>query len=482
MPEAGVDRAAAPLVIGRYAMFQEIASGGMATVHLGCVLDGADRGQTCAIKRLRSTYVKDEDFLTMFLDEARIVARIRHPNVVATNDVVKSAAGMFLVMEYVHGETLSRLLRTTRAKHGRIPASISARVVHDVLLGLHAAHETRSESGVMLDVVHRDVSPQNVMVSVDGMSRVLDFGVAKAVGRAQVTREGQIKGKLAYMAPEQVRGQVDRRTDVFAAAVVLWEALAGRRLHEGLKDFEIVSRVMKGALPKPSAFAEDVAPALDAVVMRGLSSDPGKRFAAADAFAREIAAAVDLAPRDAVGEWLEELVRETLVSRSERVAAMTTAAESLEPSADAESLLAKLTASSGTMGAGASRGAGEVEIDVDAPVRGAPFGIVTTPTAHFPPPGAGIVPPPSSPSLTTKTEPLAFAPLTPLTEVRPSVPGPPAPRAFASSPSPRHVVVLAVSVTIFLLGAALVIYALVRASRHPPSLRTPATPSAIVAP
>lgn len=312
-------------------MFGEIASGGMATVHLGCVLRGPERGRPIALKRLRSHYLQDREFLTMFLDEARIVARIRHPNVVATSEVVQSGDGMFLVMEYVLGESLSKLLRSARTRRELPPPPIAARVVHDMLMGLHGAHETRGEDGGMLDVVHRDVSPQNVMVGTDGLSRVLDFGVAKAAGRAQVTREGQIKGKLAYMAPEQVRGKVDRRADVFAAAVVLWETLTTRRLHEGIKDYEMVSRVVQGKLSRPSQYAPDVTPELDAIVMRGLAAHPDRRHASAAELARDLVGHVQLASAEEVATWCEVLAREALEERAGIVAAMQRELDVLAP-------------------------------------------------------------------------------------------------------------------------------------------------------
>lgn len=322
-----------PLVVGRYAVFGEIASGGMATVHLGYVLSGPERGRTVAVKRLRPHFVKDREFLTMFLDEARIVARIRHPNVVATSEVLESDAGMFLTMEYVHGETLAKLIRTLRGLKEQAPPGIAARIVHDVLRGLHGAHETRDDAGEMLDVVHRDVSPQNVMVGVDGIGRVLDFGVAKAAGRAQVTREGQIKGKLAYMAPEQVRGQVDRRSDVFAASVVLWEALTARRLHEGLKDYEMVSRVVSGKLARPSTYAPAVSPELDEIVMRGLSAHPERRHTTAVELAKELVARVELASAEDVAAFCERLAREALGERARAIASMEERARGLAPSA-----------------------------------------------------------------------------------------------------------------------------------------------------
>ncbi|MBX3221276.1 MAG: protein kinase [Labilithrix sp.] len=332
MSEAALAKAEhEPLIIGRYALFDALASGGMATVHLGRLLGPVGFGRTVAVKRLHTHYTTDPDFVTMFMDEARIVARIRHPNVVPMVDVIESRKGLFLVMEYVHGESFSKLLRTCRAASDAIPLKVVSSIMHGVLLGLHAAHETKGASGELLDVVHRDVSPQNIIVGADGVARVLDFGVAKAAGRAQVTREGQIKGKLTYMAPEQIRGRVDRRADVFAAAVVLWEALAGRRFHEGAKDVEIVTRVVQGQFPKPSEFRPDVPPELDAIVMRGLEVDVDARYQDARALAIDLERKVGLANPSAIGEWVERLAADALRQRGDRIAAMEMASGALAP-------------------------------------------------------------------------------------------------------------------------------------------------------
>jgi eukaryotic-like serine/threonine-protein kinase len=321
-----------PLIIGRYALFDAIASGGMATVHLGRLLGAGGLGRTVAVKRLHAHFTTDHDFVTMFMDEARIVARIRHSNVVSMVDVIESTKGLFLVMEYIHGEAFSKLLRTCRMKGEQIPIPLVAAILHDVLLGVHAAHETKGEDGRLLHVVHRDVSPQNVIVGADGVARVLDFGVAKAAGRAQVTREGQIKGKLTYMAPEQIRGKVDRRADVFAAAVVLWEALAGRRFHEGAKDIEIVTRVVKGDFISPSAIRSEIPPELEAVVMKGLEVDPAARWPDARAMALALERTVKLATSTEVSEWVERNAADVLTDRADKVLAMEKRAASLSPS------------------------------------------------------------------------------------------------------------------------------------------------------
>lgn len=319
----------APLVVGHYALFDVVASGGMATVHLGRLLGPVGFGRTVAIKRLHPQFAMDQDFVTMFLDEARIVARIRHPNVVPMVDAVESKWGLFIVMEYIHGESFSRLLRKCRGSAESISPRLVATIVHDILLGLHAAHETTGNDGELLHVVHRDVSPQNVIVGSDGVARVLDFGVAKAAGRAQVTREGQIKGKLTYMAPEQIRGKADRRSDVFAAAVMLWEALTGRRFHEGAKDVDVVTRVARGEFDPPSKYRPDLPPEIDAITMRGLEIDADRRYQTARDMALDLERRIGLVHPREVGQWVERLAPDALRNRANMVSAMELASGAL---------------------------------------------------------------------------------------------------------------------------------------------------------
>src|ERR1051325_1285013 len=233
-----------PRLIGRYALFGEIAAGGMATVHFGRLVGPAGFSRTAAITRLHAHYAKDPEFVAMFLDEARLASRIQHPNVVTTLDVVNLPSEVFLVMEYVQGESLSRLIRNARKLNEQVPAGHAAAIIAGMLHGLHASHEAKIERREALNIVHRDVSPQNVLVGTDGSARVLDFGVAKAAMRSQSTRDGQMKGKLSYMSPEQLpRQPLDRRTDLFAAGVVVWEALTGKRLFDGADAGEIFAKL-----------------------------------------------------------------------------------------------------------------------------------------------------------------------------------------------------------------------------------------------
>lgn len=269
-------------VVGRYVLFDELASGGMATVHLGRLVGAGGFSRTVAIKRLHPHFAKDPDFRAMILDEARIVSRIQHTHVIPTLDVVAEGEDILLVMEYVHGEPAARLMRAARSTGRRLPVHAVLTIMAQTLYGLHAAHEARDDHGKPLNVVHRDVSPQNILVGVDGVTRVLDFGVAKAAGRIQSTRDGSLKGKLPYMPPEQIRGEpVDRRTDVYAAAVVLWEMLVGRMLFRGENDAAILHSILHAPVPSPGSEVPIVSGALDHIVMRGLARDPAQRYATA---------------------------------------------------------------------------------------------------------------------------------------------------------------------------------------------------------
>ncbi|MFS8070161.1 MAG: serine/threonine-protein kinase, partial [Byssovorax sp.] len=240
----------APTVVGRYVLHAPIARGGMATIHLARLLGAEGFSRTVAAKRLHPQFTEDAEFLKMFLDEARIASKVHHPNVVPMLDVVQSGTEVILVQEYVHGVPFDKLLRAVNQQKKVLPIGVVVAIVSGMLAGLHAAHEATDELGHALGIVHRDVSPQNVIVGVDGIPRLLDFGVAKATLSSHVTRAGVFKGKLAYTSPELLQGVVTQSTDIYAASVVLWEALAGRRLYIAMNEAELVSAVMTGAVTK----------------------------------------------------------------------------------------------------------------------------------------------------------------------------------------------------------------------------------------
>ena len=318
-------------IIGRYAIYQALASGGMATVFLGRLLGPVGFARTVAIKRLHAHFAADPKFVSMFLDEARIAARIRHPNVVPTLDVVATQGELFLVMEYVHGESLAKLIRAAEGNGAAIPVAVVVAIMSGVLQGLHAAHEAKSERGVALHIIHRDVSPQNILVGRDGQARLLDFGVARAEERLHTTQEGVVKGKLAYMAPEQVRGEaIGPPTDVYAAAVVMWEALTGRALFRGTGEGGMVVEVLEAKVAPPShalreagkgARADEVLP-LDDILMRAFARKKERRWQTARELAREIEACVVPATASQVSDWVESVAGATLRERASIVTEM----------------------------------------------------------------------------------------------------------------------------------------------------------------
>jgi serine/threonine-protein kinase len=262
----------------------------------------------------------------MLLDEARLASRFRHANVAATVDVVSGDGELWLVMDYVHGASLRELIAAASLMGGLDPRVVAA-VAVGALHGLHAAHEATTETGEPLGVVHRDVSPQNILVGKDGLARVVDFGVAKAIGRLQHTNAGQFKGKPRYMAPEALRGDgtaIDRRTDVFGMGAVVWEALTGRPLFDDESKVDVLMQVLTMPIPSPETVRPSVPKALGDVVLRALRRDPGERYATAEQFAIELEASLPngLASQHAVGSVVQRLVGERLRDRELVIAAI----------------------------------------------------------------------------------------------------------------------------------------------------------------
>jgi serine/threonine-protein kinase len=294
----------------------------MATVHLGCLVGSVGFCKLVAIKCLREKFASRPEFISMFLDEARVASAINHPNVVAALDVVAEPGELLLVMEYVHGETLGALLRLSRQCRQMAPVPVAVRVLCDVLEGLEAAH-TSSLAGRRLNIVHRDVSPQNIMVGTDGNTRVLDFGIAQAATRSCVTSAGVVKGKTAYMSPEQVQGlTVDARTDVFAAGVVLWEALTGRRLFFSPEPSDAVNLLLSSTILAPSVYNGQVDPELDGVVLKALERNPDQRYQSAIQLAEALRRVAIEGARAEVGAWVNGLAGEALARKVDLIRAI----------------------------------------------------------------------------------------------------------------------------------------------------------------
>jgi serine/threonine protein kinase len=307
--------------IGRYALFEQFAVGGMATVHFGR-LDGAGGfSRVVAIKRLLPHLVANREFTDMLLNEARLAARVRHPNVVATLDVVASKGDVLLVLDYVEGEALSTLCRAqAKQKRDLIPIAIAVGIMQDVLHGLLAIHEATDEKGRALDLVHRDVSPPNVLIGVDGVARVLDFGIAKALQHLDDSVSGRRMGKMGYMSPEQIRSErLTQRSDVFSAGIVLWELLCMRRLFPADQPEERMESILRGNYPRPSSLRPDVSPELDAIVMKALELSPDARFANVREFSTVLEPMAGASRRE-ISEWVTELASAALAERTRMVA------------------------------------------------------------------------------------------------------------------------------------------------------------------
>ncbi|HTQ45994.1 MAG TPA: serine/threonine-protein kinase [Polyangiaceae bacterium] len=296
-----------------------MASGGMATVFLGALEGAHGFRQIVAIKRPHPHLLDDRGFRDAWLREARLASGIHHANVVDVRDVEDVGDAIQLVMDYIEGASLGELVATRASAGGRLPPRVAVRIVLDACAGLHAAHEARDDAGKPLGLVHRDVSPQNILVGVDGVARVTDFGIAKCVETSDGTSRNALKGKAGYMAPEYVRGEdIDRRADVFALGVVLWEALCGRRLFRGQTDAETLERVLSAPVPPVSATVPTLA-ALDPIVARAVERVREARFPTVESLARALEQAAEsidgIAKHADVARFVQETVGDKLEER-----------------------------------------------------------------------------------------------------------------------------------------------------------------------
>ncbi len=273
---------------GNYELLLDLASGGMATVYLARALD---RDLLVALKRPHKHLASDKMFLTMLLDEARLASAIDHPGVVRVRELGFETGEPFIVLDYVEGCALSDLRKELSQADRALGTKVAVRIILDALAGLNAAHELRDkETGKPIGIIHRDISPHNVLVGADGFSRLTDFGIAKAEDRLQVTRTHEVKGKLAYLAPERVdkRRMCTQQSDLFSMAVVMWECLAGRRLFRGEEAVDTLEEVMHAPIPRLRQLGAHVPPALDEALARALSRDLAVRYKTAGEFAYAI--------------------------------------------------------------------------------------------------------------------------------------------------------------------------------------------------
>jgi len=320
------DPTSPPLRLGNYEPLLELASGGMATVYIARQLGAAGFERIVVVKRVHRHLLGNREFYDMFRDEARVASTIKHPNVVPVIDVVEvqqPERELFLVMDYVESSSLATLRKAAHEERQRIPIPILARILYDVLMGLHAAHTAIDMQGRPLGVVHRDVSPQNVIVGVDGSTRLIDFGVAKASHRLTETKSGSVKGKYSYMAPEQARGlEVDRRTDIFAAGIMLHECLTDKRLFRGENELDTVRRIMEDEIVAPSTLQPAIPAALDAVTLKSLARPMEQRFQTAIEMAEALEQAVSLASPREVAAYLEKTCGKRLGERRDALREM----------------------------------------------------------------------------------------------------------------------------------------------------------------
>jgi serine/threonine protein kinase len=281
---------------GKYELIEKVATGGMAEVFLAKQTgDLGGFSKKVAIKRMFSYMADSPEATNMFLDEGRIAASFNHPNIVQIYDLGREGENLYLAMEYVHGRDLKRVFDRGRAVDSPLPLSMAAHIVSQVASGLHYAHERLDERGQPMNVVHRDVSPQNVLVSDQGHVKVCDFGIAKAEDRLQHTKQGQFKGKIAYMSPEQFEtSNLDRRSDIYSLGVLLYEATTGHRVYDADTDLEIVRLMSIGDIRQPSELVTGYPEELEAIVLKCINKDQAKRYATAE----ELHIAVE--------EWLDK--------------------------------------------------------------------------------------------------------------------------------------------------------------------------------
>jgi serine/threonine protein kinase len=304
-----------------YRPILEIGHGGMSRVYLALVRGPGDFNKLQVVKRLLPTLASDPEFLEMFLEEARLSARLNHSNIVQINEVAFDGTHHYMAMEYLEGQSLDSIVRAT-SRNGGIPVAMHLRVIADACAGLHYAHDLTDIDGRPLNIVHRDVSPHNIFVTYAGQVKVLDFGIAKAADSSHHTRTGVVKGKCAYMAPEQFRNEpIDRRADIFALGVMVWQAATNRRLWKGLTDIEIFHRLATSAIPSPLSVDPNVPPGLVAICERALAPKLEHRYGTAAELGEAIENYLATLPEAPAARDIGRFVADTFTETRERVRA-----------------------------------------------------------------------------------------------------------------------------------------------------------------
>jgi serine/threonine-protein kinase len=394
----------------RYEVLAKIASGGMASVYVGALRGGGGLRHLVALKQPHQHLVDDPGFRDALLAEARVASGIRHANVVSVREIEELGGSIQLVMDYVEGASLGQLL-VHAARSGRpMPPGVALRIVLDASAGLDALHELTDDAGKKLGFVHRDVSPQNILVGLDGVARITDFGLAKcAAGSEQPTTKGTLKGKLGYMAPEYVRSKpIDARADVFAMGVVAWEALTGKRLFRGESDADTIERVLGAEVAAPSSVAASIGAGVDEAVLRALARSVDARFPTVRAFSDALAAAAgsSVAPPAEVSAFVRDLVGDELSARRKTVSDKLGAVEAPTATATATSIRPApkrtMTAAIAVVGAGVLLGAALLLRAAPTPAPpAAPASAL--PATSLPPPATTVPPPPVASDSTAPT-------------------------------------------------------------------------------
>jgi serine/threonine protein kinase len=386
--------------LGRYRVVDEIGIGGMASVHLAR-MDGPGGFQKwVAIKRIHPHLIEDDSFVHMFLDEARIAARISHPNVATVFELGKHDDTYWIAMEYLHGEPLREVMRRTEETGAPMPPEIACRVIADAAEGLHAAHELLGKNGEKLNLIHRDVTPHNLFVTYEGNTKVVDFGIAKFSSRMSSTRAGTLKGKLAYMSPEQVAGEtIDRRTDIFALGVVLWELTTGQRLFRMDSDLDTLAKVQECNIPRPSTIVRGYPIDLEKIVMKALSKNRGERFKTAREFSRMLQSLLMrrglFIASDEVANYVQTIFKDRIEKREAHLrwageVTQTINIDQLQAPAPVTAPDALGGASPGALLADGSRGSDRSDVQAaGAPSRQPPRPAAGMPAANSPPSASG---------------------------------------------------------------------------------------------
>ena len=309
------DQAPLPLIDGRIRLLRLLAVGGMGELYLAIAHDQEIEGleQLVVIKRILPEFAKDPTVVTMFLIEARIAARLDHPNVVRVYDMGQANGSLYFTMEYLHGADLGRICDTIKQRGQTFPLGHVVTIILGICAGLHFAHEMRRHDGRLLGIVHRDVSPGNVFITHNGVVKLVDFGIAKVLSARQNTEVGMLKGKLAYMSPEQVRGEpVDRRSDIFAIGILLFEMVTLTHLFDGDSEYDMMHQIASGAVPPPSTRGVDVPDELERIIMTALQLRPDRRYQTAHDLAQDLHAfAVENGIRSsnpALKQFLQQLI------------------------------------------------------------------------------------------------------------------------------------------------------------------------------